>query len=78
MGNVWLVDRSLQDVENLEIKVWTGNEQTYLTAKNTHIEGTVEFLKCTAEYEKILQELQNSITEKQRRKMLEIMERCLK
>jgi len=66
LSNVWLVNRSLRDVEKLEIKVWTGNEQTCLMTESTYIEGIVEFLKHTLEYEKIKKELQNSIAQKTR------------
>ncbi|MYF98474.1 hypothetical protein F4212_04970 [Candidatus Poribacteria bacterium] len=66
MSNVWLVNRSMRDVENLEVKVWTGNEQMQLMTEKTHIEGTVEFLKHTAEYEDMKKSLQNSIEEIER------------
>ena len=61
MSNVWLVNRSMRDVEKLELKVWSGTNDMQLMSEQTHIEDTVEFLKHTAEYEEIKSQLMNAI-----------------
>ena len=61
MSNVWLVNRSMRDVEKLEIKVWSESNDMQLMSEQTYIEDTVEFLRHTAEYEKIKNELMNAM-----------------
>ena len=61
MSNVWLVNRSMRDVEDLELKVLSGTYEMRLMSEQTHIEGTVEFLKHTAEYEEIKSQLMNAV-----------------
>ena len=61
MSNVWLVNRSMRDVEKLELKVWSGTNDMQLMSEQTHIEDTVEFLKHTAECEEIKSQLMNAI-----------------
>ncbi len=61
MSNVRLVNRSMRDVENLEVKVWAETDHMQLMTEKTHIEGTVESLKHTAEYEEIKNQLQNAV-----------------
>ena len=53
MTNVWLVNRSMRDVEDLEMKVLCDNADMRLMSEQTHIEGTTEFVKHTSEYEEI-------------------------
>ena len=65
MSNVWLVNRSMRDVENLEIKIYAGTDDLKLMSEQTHIEGTVDFLKYTAEYEGIKSQLLNAVAEKE-------------
>ena len=62
MSNVWLVNRSMRDVEDLEVKVWCGPDDMRLMSEQTHVGGTVESLKHTAEYEEIKNQLMNAIT----------------
>ena len=57
MTNVWLVNRSMQDVEELEVKVLCDNGDMRLMSEQTHVEGTAEFLKHTPEYEEIKDQL---------------------
>lgn len=63
MSNIWLVNRSMRDVQDLDVKVYTGTDHMTLLSEQTHIEGTVEVLSHTAEYEKIKNQLRNSIAE---------------
>lgn len=63
MTNVWLVNRSMRDIEELEVKVWCGNDDMRLMSEQTHVEGTVEFLKHTPEYDSIKNQLTNAISE---------------
>ena len=60
MSNIWLVNRSVRDVENLEIKVFCRAEDMHLMSEWTHVEGTVEFLRHTAEFEEIKNHLKNA------------------
>ena len=53
MSNVWLVNRSMRDIEDLEFKVWTGTNDMQLMSEQTHVEGTVEFLKHSDEFDEI-------------------------
>ena len=62
MSSVWFVNRSMRDVENLEVKVYCGTNEVRLMSEQTHVEGTVEFLKHTAEYEEIKSQLINTGT----------------
>ena len=61
MSNVWLFNRSMRDVENLELKVFSGTNDMRLMSEQTHVEGTVEFLKHTGEYEEIKSQLMNAV-----------------
>ena len=61
MSNVWLVNRSMRDVEDLEVKVLCGNDDMRLMSEHTHVEGTVEFLKHTIEYQEIKNELTKAV-----------------
>ena len=61
MSNVWLVNRSLQDVEDLEVKVFCGTNDMRLMSEQTHVEDTVDILKHTAEYEEIKDQLMCAI-----------------
>lgn len=61
MSNVWLVNRSMRDIEDLEVKVLTETKDMRLMSERTHIEGTAEHLKHTAEYEEIKSRLANAI-----------------
>ena len=63
MTNIWLVNRSMRDVEGLELKVWAGTDDMRLVSEQTHVEGTVEFLKHTSEYEEIKSQLVNAVAE---------------
>ena len=63
MSNIWLVNRSMRDVEDLEIKVFTGVEQMILLSENAYIEGTVDILNHTERFEQIKNQLLNSIAE---------------
>ena len=60
MSNVWLVNRSMRDLEDLEVKVLCGNDDMRLMSEQTLLEGTVEFLKHTPEYEEIKGQLINA------------------
>ena len=51
MSNVWLVNRSMKDIEDLEVKALCANNDMRLMSEQTLVEGTVEFLKHTVEYE---------------------------
>lgn len=53
MSNVWLVNRSMRDIEDLEVRVWTGSNDMQLMSEQTHVEGTVEYLKYSDEFEEI-------------------------
>lgn len=61
MSNVWLVNRSIRDVENLEVKVFCGPNDMRLMSEQTHVEGTVEILRHTAEYERIKHRLMDAL-----------------
>ena len=61
MSNVWLVNRSMRDVEDLELKVLSGTNDMRLMSEQTHVEGTVEFLKHTGEGEEIKRQLMNAV-----------------
>ncbi|MCY4426865.1 MAG: hypothetical protein OXC05_07510 [Halieaceae bacterium] len=63
MSNVWLVNRSMRDVEDIELKVFSGTNDMQLMTEQMHIEGRVEFLKHTAEYELIRSQLMNAVAE---------------
>ena len=60
MSNVWLVNRSMRDVEDLEVKVLCRTDDMRLVSEQTQVAGTVEFLKHTAEYEEIKSQLINA------------------
>ncbi len=68
MSDVWLVNRSMRDIENLELKVFSETKDMRLMSEQTHIEGTIEFLKHTAEYEEIKSQLINAVTEVEKAK----------
>ncbi|MDE2824483.1 MAG: hypothetical protein OXK79_13355 [Chloroflexota bacterium] len=63
MSNVWLVNRSMRDVEDLEVKVLCGPDDMRLMSEQTHVEGTVEVLKHTGEYEEIKRQLMRATVE---------------
>ena len=63
MSNVWLVNRSTRDVEGLEAKIWCGTDDMRLLSEQTHVEGTVEVLRHTVEYEEIKAQLMNAISQ---------------
>lgn len=60
MSNVWLVNRSMRDVEDLEVKVLRGTDDMRLMNEQSCVEGTFEVLKYTAEYEEIKSQLMNA------------------
>ena len=62
MSNVWLVNRSVRDLEDLEVKVVTGTNEMQLMSEQAQIEGTVEFLKHTAGYKEIKSQLANAVS----------------
>ena len=53
MSNVWLVNRSMRDIEDLQVKVFTGTNDMHLMSEQTRVEGTIDILKHTTEYEEI-------------------------
>ena len=61
VSNVYLVNRSMRDVEGLELKVLSGDDDMRLLSEQSNVEGTVEFLKHTDEYEKIKSQLVNAV-----------------
>ena len=63
MSNVWLVNRSMRDLEDLEVKVLCGASDMRLMSEQTYVEGTAEVLKLTGEYEEIKSQLMNAIVE---------------
>ena len=63
MSNIWLVNRSMCDVENLEVKIFCRVDDMQLMSEQTHIEGTVDVLKHTTEFEEITCHLSDTITE---------------
>ena len=66
MTNVWLVNRSMRDVEELEVKVLCGNDEMQLMSEQTLVEGTVDFLKHTPEYEEIKSQLIDAVSAMER------------
>ena len=50
MSNIWLVNRSMSDIENLAVKVYVGNDDMELLSEQTHIEGTVDRLEYAADF----------------------------
>lgn len=65
MSNVWLVNRSSRDIEDLEVKIWCKTDGMRLLSEQTYVEGTVEILKHTAEYEEIKSQLIDSIPQEE-------------
>ena len=63
MSNIWLVNRSMRDIEDLEVKVYRGNENMILMSEQTGIEDTVDILSHSTEYEEIKNQLLDSIVE---------------
>lgn len=61
MTNVRLVNRSMRDVEDLEVKVFSGNDDMRLMSEQTYIEGTAEVLKRTSEFEEITNQLVKAV-----------------
>ena len=61
MTNVWLVNRSMRDIEDLEVKVLCENADMRLMSEQTHVEGTAEIVKHTPEYEEIKGELVDAV-----------------
>ena len=62
MTNVWLVNRSMRDVEELEVKVLCGNDDMRLMSEQAHVEGTAEFLKHTLDLDEIKNQLMNAFS----------------
>lgn len=62
LSNVWLVNRSMSDLENLEIKVFTGSENIRIMSEKTNIEGTIEALNHSKDYEEIKSKLMENMT----------------
>ena len=60
LSNVWLVNRSMRDVEDFTVKVYCDNDNMRLMSEQTHIEDTVDILKHSPEYEVIKNELATS------------------
>lgn len=71
MSNVWLVNRSMRDVQDLSVKVWCEPNDMHLMSEQTHIVGTIEFLKHTAEYEEIKSQLMNAVAKVEKAKATE-------
>ena len=63
ISNVWLVNRSTRDLENLEIRVWTEDDNMHLVSEQTHVGGTIEQLKHTAEFQTLAAYLMNGNTD---------------
>lgn len=63
MSNIWLVNRSVRDVEDLELKVFCRAEDMHLMSEHTHVEDTVEFLRHTTEFEEIKDQVVNAPSE---------------
>lgn len=61
MTNVWLVNRSTRDVEELEVKILCDNADMRLMSEQTHVEGTAEIVKHAPEYEEIKDRLVNAV-----------------
>ena len=68
MSNVWLVNRSMRDVEDLEVKILCGNDDMRLMSEQTLVEGTVEVIKHTVEYEGIKSQLTDAVRKIERAK----------
>ncbi len=66
LSNVWLVNRSIRDIENLEVKIISGNNDMQLMSEQTYIEGTANGLEHTTEYREIVNQLLQSIEASQR------------
>ena len=62
MSNIWLVNRSMRDIEDLQVKVFTGTNDMRLMSEQTRVEGTIEILKHTSEYEEIKRQLIEAVT----------------
>ena len=62
MTNVWLVNRSMRDLEELEVKILCSNDDMRLMSEQTHLEGTAESLKHTLEYEEIKTQLASAVS----------------
>ena len=63
MSSIWLVNRSMRDVEELEVKVCCRAEDMHLMSEQTHVEDTVEFLRHTAEFVEIRNRMMNASSE---------------
>ncbi len=61
LSNVWLVNRSMRDVEDLDVKIYSGNNDTHLMSEQTNIEGTVDTLEHTTQYQEIVNRLIESL-----------------
>ncbi len=61
MSNIWVENRSIRDLEDLEIKVFCGQDMVLMT-EQTLIQGTVENLKYSPEFEKIFNKMVNATT----------------
>lgn len=58
MSNIWFVNRSTRDIEDLEVKVLVVSNDMQLMTEQAYIEGTVEVLKYTVEFEEIKNQLE--------------------
>lgn len=58
ISNIWIVNRSTRDIEDLEVKVLVVSNDMQLMTEQAYIEGTVEVLKYTVEFEEIKNQLE--------------------
>ena len=63
MSNIRLVNCSVRDVEDLELKVFCRAEDMHFMSEQTLVEDTVEFLRHTAEFEEIKNQVLNAPSE---------------
>lgn len=56
-SNVWLVNHSMRDVEDFTLKVYCDNLNMRFMSEQTHIDGTVDSLEHSPEFEVIKNEL---------------------
>lgn len=61
LSNVWLVNRSMSDLENLEVKVFTGTENMQIMSEQTVVEGTIEVVNYSEDYEEIKRKIQDNV-----------------
>ena len=60
MSSIRLVNRSVRDVQDLELKVFCRAEDMYLMSEHTHVEDTVEILRHTSDFEEIRNRMMNA------------------